>query len=150
MQLLSPHSEKSKRNSGAQEKKQSSSECFNSSKWSSRFVQSLTSHLKLMGYNRESKLKELESGLTCKGYDLSSCILHCLERGDTDLFVMGECLLTKKSMKNSGFLSTPSPCKNREWLALQGFLLNGIGGEEQGMETLKVMEVIFRVLPGCV
>lgn len=107
MQLLSPHSEKSKRNSGAQEKKQSSSECFNSSKWSSRFVQSLTSHLKLMGYNRESKLRELESGLTCKGYDLSSCILHCPGRGDTDLFVMGECLLTKKKHEKFRFLVHP-------------------------------------------
>lgn len=79
-------------------------------------MQSLPSHLKLTGYNRESKLMQLESGLTLKGYDLSRCIWHCLER-DTDLFVMGECLLTKKKkkgMKNSDFLSTPSPCKNRE------------------------------------
>lgn len=61
-------------------------------------MQSLPSHLKLTGYNRESKLTQLESGLTLKGYDLSRCIWHCLER-DTDLFVMGECLLTKKKKK---------------------------------------------------
>lgn len=102
MQLLYPHSEKSKRNSRAQEKSRAPSECFSSSIWSSRFVQSSTSHLKLIGYNRESKLRELESGLIYKG-----CIWHCLERGDADLFVMGKCLLTKKKKKKFRFLVHP-------------------------------------------
>lgn len=49
-------------------------------------------------------------------------------------------------------ISCPPPhhVKTEKWMALQGFLFNRIGGEERGMETVKVMEVIFRVLPGCV
>lgn len=46
----------------------------------------LSSNLKLMGYNRESKLRALESALR-KGDDSSSCILHRLESRDTRLFV---------------------------------------------------------------
>lgn len=47
----------------------------------------LSSNLKLMGYNRESKLRALGSALR-KFDDSSSCILYGLESRDTGLLLL--------------------------------------------------------------